>query len=235
MKQYLQKMAEQLEINLTSDMLSKFEIFYNMLLETNKTMNLTAITEMHEVVLKHFIDSIALLNYIELSNKTVIDVGTGAGFPGIPLAILFPNTKFMLMDSLQKRLKFIDSVVDACDMKNVSTIHGRAEDLGHDVNYREKFDICVSRAVAALPVLLELCSPFVKVNGLFVSYKSELLKEELQQSEKALSILRCELMKQYDYTIPDSDFYRVYAVFKKNGALQKKYPRQAGKPKKNPL
>ena len=235
MKQYLQKMAEQLEINLTSDMLSKFEIFYNMLLETNKTMNLTAITEMHEVVLKHFIDSVALLNYIELSNKTVIDVGTGAGFPGIPLAILFPNTKFVLMDSLQKRLKFIDSVVDACDMKNVSTIHGRAEDLGHDVNYREKFDICVSRAVAALPVLLELCSPFVKVNGLFVSYKSELLKEELQQSEKALSILRCELMKQYDYTIPDSDFYRVYAVFKKNGALQKKYPRQAGKPKKNPL
>lgn len=235
MKQYLQKMAEQLEINLTSDMLSKFEIFYNMLLETNKTMNLTAITEMHEVVLKHFIDSIALLNYIELSNKTVIDVGTGAGFPGIPLTILFPNTKFVLMDSLQKRLKFIDSVVDACDMKNVSTIHGRAEDLGHDVNYREKFDICVSRAVAALPVLLELCSPFVKVNGLFVSYKSELLKEELQQSEKALSILRCELMKQYDYTIPDSDFYRVYAVFKKNGALQKKYPRQAGKPKKNPL
>lgn len=235
MKQYLQKMAEQLKINLTSDMLSKFEIFYNMLLETNKTMNLTAITEMHEVVLKHFIDSIALLNYIELSNKTVIDVGTGAGFPGIPLAILFPNTKFVLMDSLQKRLKFIDSVVDACDMKNVSTIHGRAEDLGHDVNYREKFDICVSRAVAALPVLLELCSPFVKVNGLFVSYKSELLKEELQQSEKALSILRCELMKQYDYTIPDSDFYRVYAVFKKNGALQKKYPRQAGKPKKNPL
>ena len=235
MKQYLQKMAEQLKINLTSDMLSKFEIFYNMLLETNKTMNLTAITEMHEVVLKHFIDSIALLNYIELSNKTVIDVGTGAGFPGIPLAILFPNTKFVLMDSLQKRLKFIDSVVDACDMKNVSTIHGRAEDLGHDVNYREKFDICVSRAVAALPVLLELCSPFVKVNGLFVSYKSELLKEELQQSEKALSILSCELMKQYDYTIPDSDFYRVYAVFKKNGALQKKYPRQAGKPKKNPL
>ena len=235
MKQYLQKMAEQLEINLTSDMLSKFEIFYNMLLETNKTMNLTAITEMHEVVLKHFIDSIALLNYIELSNKTVIDVGTGAGFPGIPLAILFPDTKFVLMDSLQKRLKFIDSVIDACDMKNVSTIHGRAEDLGHDVNYREKFDICVSRAVAALPVLLELCSPFVKVNGLFVSYKSELLKEELQQSEKALSILRCELMKQYDYTIPDSDFYRVYAVFKKNGALQKKYPRQAGKPKKNPL
>ena len=235
MKQYLQKMAEQLKINLTSDMLSKFEIFYNMLLETNKTMNLTAITEMHEVVLKHFIDSVALLNYIELSNKTVIDVGTGAGFPGIPLAILFPNTKFVLMDSLQKRLKFIDSVVDACDMKNVSTIHGRAEDLGHDVNYREKFDICVSRAVAALPVLLELCSPFVKVNGLFVSYKSELLKEELQQSEKALSILRCELMKQYDYTIPDSDFYRVYAVFKKNGALQKKYPRQAGKPKKNPL
>ena len=235
MKQYLQKMAEQLKINLTSDMLSKFEIFYNMLLETNKTMNLTAITEMHEVVLKHFIDSVALLNYIELSNKTVIDVGTGAGFPGIPLAILFPDTKFVLMDSLQKRLKFIDSVVDACDMKNVSTIHGRAEDLGHDVNYREKFDICVSRAVAALPVLLELCSPFVKVNGLFVSYKSELLKEELQQSEKALSILRCELMKQYDYTIPDSDFYRVYAVFKKNGALQKKYPRQAGKPKKNPL
>lgn len=235
MKKYLKEMANQLEIDLTEEMLSKFQIFYDMLLETNKTMNLTAITEMHEIVLKHFIDSIALSNYIDLSGKQVIDVGTGAGFPGIPLAILFPNTKFVLMDSLQKRLKFIDSVLAACNIKNVSTIHGRAEDLGQNTQYREKFDICVSRAVAALPVLLELCSPFVKVDGMFVSYKSELLQEELEQSKKALSILRCELMQQYDYTIPDSDFYRVYAVFKKNGVLQKKYPRQAGKPKKNPL
>lgn len=235
MIEYLKANADKLEISLTDDMLRKFQIFYDMLIETNKTMNLTAITEMHEVVLKHFIDSIALSGFVNLSEMKVIDVGTGAGFPGIPLAILFPNTKFVLMDSLQKRLKFINSVLQASGIQNVSTIHGRAEDLGHDMQYREQFDICVSRAVATLPVLLELCTPFVKVNGMFVSYKSELLNEELEKSKHALSVLHCNLKEQYDYTIPDSDFYRVYAAFIKKQSLSDKYPRQAGKPKRNPL
>lgn len=235
MKSYLLEMADKISISLSDEILSKFEIFYDLLIETNKSMNLTAITEMHDVVLKHFIDSISLLKFIDLSNKKVIDVGTGAGFPGIPLAILCPDTEFVLMDSLNKRLKFIDNVVKECGLKNVSTIHGRAEDLGQDSKYREQFDFCVSRAVASLPVLLELCSPFVKVNGKFVSYKSEMLKDELVNAKRALSLLHCDLEEEFSYTIPDSDFFRVFAVFNKTGLLAKKYPRQAGKPKRNPL
>lgn len=235
MKEYLKKCAETLNISLDDKMLTKFETFYEMLIETNKSLNLTAITEMHEVVLKHFIDSIVVSNYIDLSHKKIIDVGTGAGFPGIPLAILYPDTEFVLMDSLQKRLHFIESVLKECNIENVTTVHGRAEDIGQDIKYREQFDFCVSRAVASLPVLLELCTPLVKVGGKFISYKSELLEEELEQSKRALSILHCHLERQYDYTIPDSDFYRVLAVFLKNKTLEKKYPRQAGKPKKNPL
>lgn len=235
MKEYLKNNADILGISLSDKKLNQFEQFYQMLIETNKTLNLTAITEMHEVVLKHFIDSIAISSYVNLSEKEVIDVGTGAGFPGIPLAILYPETEFVLMDSLKKRLNFIETVIKQIELKNVKTIHGRAEDLGQDILYREKFDFCVSRAVASLPVLLELCTPFVKVEGKFISYKSGLLKEELEQSKKALSILHCSLEKQYEYRIPDTDFYRVLAVFQKNKTLEKKYPRQAGKPKRNPL
>ena len=235
MKNYLKESAEKLSINLSDRQLEQFEIFYELLIETNKSLNLTAITEMHEVVLKHFIDSIAISNYIDLSEKKVIDVGTGAGFPGIPLAIIYPNAKFVLMDSLQKRLNFIEKVLVECDIKNVTTLHGRAEDIGQDKQYREKFDYCVSRAVAALPVLLELCTPMVKVGGKFVSYKSELLEEELVKAKNAMKILHCSLEKQFDYSIPDTDFYRVLAVFQKNGKLEKKYPRQAGKPKRSPL
>lgn len=235
MKEYLKESADKLSIHLTEEQLEQFDIFYKLLIETNKSLNLTAITEMHEVVLKHFIDSIAITKYIDFAEKRVIDVGTGAGFPGIPLAIIVPSAKFVLMDSLQKRLRFIENVIEKCQIENIDTVHGRAEDIGQDLKYREKFDYCVSRAVAVLPVLLELCTPFVKVGGSFVSYKSELLEEEMKQSKKALSVLRCRIGEQYHYSIPDSDFYRVLAVFKKEGKLQKKYPRQAGKPKREPL
>lgn len=235
MKKYLKESAEKLSIHLTEEQLQKFDIFYKLLIETNKSLNLTAITEMHEVVLKHFVDSIAIIKYIDFADKKVMDVGTGAGFPGIPLAILVPDAKFVLMDSLQKRLRFIEKVLEECQIRNINTVHGRAEDIGQNLEYREKFDYCVSRAVAVLPVLLELCTPFVKVGGSFVSYKSELLEEELKQSKNALSVLHCKVEEQYQYSIPDSDFYRVLAVFKKEGKLQKKYPRQAGKPKKEPL
>ena len=235
MKEYLKESAKKLSIDLTDRQLEQFEIFYEMLIETNKSLNLTAITEMHEVVLKHFIDSIAISNYMDLSGKKIIDVGTGAGFPGIPLAIIYPDAKFVLMDSLQKRLHFIDQVLEKCDIKNVTTLHGRAEDIGQDSKYRERFDYCVSRAVASLPVLLELCTPMVKVGGMFVSYKSELIEEELVKAKNAMKVLRCSLETQYDYDIPDADFYRVLAVFKKNSRLEKKYPRQAGKPKRSPL
>jgi 16S rRNA (guanine527-N7)-methyltransferase len=235
MREYLNKTALGLEISLSEKMLTQFEAFYEMLIETNKTMNLTTITEKKEVVLKHFIDSIALSKYINLSGKKVIDVGTGAGFPGIPLAILYPDTEFVLMDSLKKRLSFIEAVLEKCEMKNVTTVHSRAEDMGQNPIYREQFDYCVSRAVATLPVLLELCTPLVRVGGNFISYKSELVNEELQKAERAMKILHCHLEKQYTYTLPDSDFYRVLAVFTKEKELEKKYPRQAGKPKRNPL
>lgn len=244
MKEYLEKNADKAGIFLSEEMLIKFEIFYNLLIETNKLFNLTAITEMHEVVLKHFLDSMMIekcfSNNNQINKKTflfskVIDVGTGAGFPGIPMAILYPDVEFVLMDSLKKRLNFIEEVLKRANIKNVSLIHGRAEDLGQNMKYRESFDLCVSRAVASLPVLLELCTPFVRVAGRFVSYKSELIKEELEKSKRALSVLHCILEKQFEYTIPDSDLFRVLAVFSKERNLEKKYPRQAGKPKRNPL
>lgn len=235
MIEFLKESAEKSEIILSGKMLEKFRIFYEELLETNKTLNLTAITEMHEVVLKHFIDSMAVSKFYDLSNKFVMDVGTGAGFPGVPLAILFPSTKFVLLDSLKKRLNFIDKVLEKCDIGNIELLHGRAEDFGRDIKYREQFDFCVSRAVAAMPVLLELCIPFVKVGGKFISYKSERLGEELGSAGQAMKILNCRLSEEYEYKLPGTDIYRVYAAFEKEKNTSKKYPRQAGKPKKNPL
>ena len=235
MKQYLKKVAADAEIPLTDLMLEKFQLFYELLIETNKSLNLTAITEMKDVVLKHFIDSISLSKFYDLSGCYVIDVGTGAGFPGIPLAIFYQDAEFVLMDSLNKRLQFINQITEKCNLSNITTIHGRAEDIAHASVYREKFDYCVSRAVASLPTLLELCTPFVKVGGKFISYKSELLQEELEQSKNALKILQCVLEKKQDYSIPNTNYYRVFASFEKKKELSKKYPRQAGKPKRNPL
>lgn len=235
MKEFLKKSASALSIELTDEMLEKFQIYFDFLLETNKSLNLTAITEMKDVVLKHFVDSISIVSYFDLKDKKVIDVGTGAGFPGIPLAILNLDTEFVLADSLKKKLHFIDQVTEKCDLKNVTTVHGRAEDLGQDTMYRERFDYCVSRAVASLPVLLELCIPFVKQNGYFISYKSETLQQELGQAKHAMQELNCSLYQEYSYTLPETDYYRVLAAFSKKGPLKKKYPRQAGKPKRNPL
>ena len=203
MKEFLKKSASALSIELTDEMLEKFQIYFDFLLETNKSLNLTAITEMKDVVLKHFVDSISIVSYFDLKDKKVIDVGTGAGFPGIPLAILNPDTEFVLADSLKKRLHFIDQVTEKCDLKNVTTVHGRAEDLGQDTMYRERFDYCVSRAVASLPVLLELCIPFVKQNGYFISYKSETLQQELGQAKHAMQKLNCSLYQEYSYTLPE--------------------------------
>ena len=172
MKELLYNTALETGINLTDIQLEKFQIYYNLLIETNKVMNLTSITEEKDVVLKHFIDSLAIKNYIDISNGRVIDIGTGAGFPGIPLAIIYNDTQFTLMDSLNKRINFINTVMEECKLYNIETVHSRAEDLGHNNVYREKYDYCVSRAVAAIPVLLEYCIPFLKTGGKFISYKS---------------------------------------------------------------
>ena len=232
---FLKESAEKSGIILTEEMLPKFEIFYEELLETNKTLNLTAITEMKDVVLKHFIDSMAVSRFYDFSGTTVMDVGTGAGFPGIPLAILCPGTRFVLLDSLKKRLNFIDKILEKCEIENVELLHGRAEDFGREEKYREQFDFCVSRAVAAMPVLLELCTPFVKVRGKFLSYKSERLGEEMESAGRAMKILNCKLLAEHEYKLPDTDFFRVYAAFEKEKNTPKKYPRQARKKKKEPL
>lgn len=198
-------------------------------------MNLTSITEEKDVVLKHFIDSLAIKNYIDISNGRVIDIGTGAGFPGIPLAIIYNDTQFTLMDSLNKRINFINTVMEECKLYNIETVHSRAEDLGHNNVYREKYDYCVSRAVAAIPVLLEYCIPFLKTGGKFISYKSEKAEEEISLSGNAQKKLGCRFDKLYSFDLPGTDISRKFVVFEKIKTTNRAYPRQAGKPKRSSL
>lgn len=235
MKELLYNTALETGINLTDIQLQKFQIYYNLLIETNKVMNLTSITEEKDVVLKHFIDSLAIKNYIDISNGRVIDIGTGAGFPGIPLAIIYNDTQFTLMDSLNKRINFINTVMEECKLYNIETVHSRAEDLGHNNVYREKYDYCVSRAVAAIPVLLEYCIPFLKTGGKFISYKSEKAEEEISLSGNAQKKLGCRFDKLYSFDLPGTDISRKFVVFEKIKTTNRAYPRQAGKPKRSSL
>ena len=235
MKELLYNTALETGINLTDIQLEKFQIYYNLLIETNKVMNLTSITEEKDVVLKHFIDSLAIKNYIDISNGRVIDIGTGAGFPGIPLAIIYNDTQFTLMDSLNKRINFINTVMEECKLYNIETVHSRAEDLGHNNVYREKYDYCVSRAVAAIPVLLEYCIPFLKTGGKFISYKSEKAEEEISLSGNAQKKLGCRFDKLYSFDLPGTDISRKFVVFVKIKTTNRAYPRQAGKPKRSSL
>lgn len=236
MKKYLYDTAKKMDIEITENQLEQFQLYYDYLLKINQVMNLTAITEEKEVVLKHFVDSISFLKYFSSSNHMkIVDMGTGAGLPGIPLAIMMPNAEFTLMDSLNKRIQFLKEVVHICGLKNVECIHSRAEELGNHVDYREQYDFCVSRAVANLSVLLEYCIPFVKVGGSFVSYKSILADDELSSSKNAQDILSCHLEKNISFLIPDTDYQRCFLCFEKDEKLKKKYPRQNGIPKKNPL
>ncbi len=235
MKELLYSSAEKIGITLSDIQLEQFKIYYDLLIDTNKVMNLTSITEEKDVVYKHFIDSIALENYINISKGKVIDIGTGAGFPGIPLAILYNDADFTLMDSLNKRIQFLNRVVKECNLDNVETVHSRAEDLGHDVSYREKYDYCVSRAVANISVLLEYCIPFLKKGGKFISYKSGKADSEIIQSTNAQKKLSCEFDISYSFEIPETGISRKFVIFDKTGYVSKQYPRQAGKPKKNPL
>ena len=226
-----------LGIQLSEKQLEQFYDYFQFLVEKNKVMNLTAITEEDAVITKHFCDSLCLVKGFSDIEKTVslIDVGTGAGFPGIPLAIVTDNAEFVLMDSLNKRIKFLNEVIEICDLKNVTTIHARAEELGRDTEYREKFDYCVSRAVANMSTLLEYCIPFVRVGGVFVSYKSGDVTEEIELSKNAQKQLFCRIKDVIGFSIPNTDISRSFVVFEKKKELNKKYPRQGGKPKKSPL
>ncbi len=232
----LKKSVEKLNITLTDKQYDQFITYYEMLVEKNKVMNLTGITEFEEVVLKHFVDSLAIANILDMSSvSSLIDVGTGAGFPGIPIKIAFPHIKVVLLDSLKKRLLFLDEVIEELDLEDIKTIHGRSEDLGKSDEYREKFLVCTSRAVANMSTLSELCIPFVKEGGMFVAYKAGGSENEIEEGLKAIKLLGGKVDKIHKLTLPDSDIERVFAVIKKEKATPKKFPRKAGTPAKEPI
>lgn len=236
-----QKKCDVFGINLSKEQTEKFMDYYELLIEWNSFMNLTAITDFNEVVLKHFVDSLAIFQVpvfqkrLEGSDISVIDVGTGAGFPGIPLKIVFPDIKVTLLDSLNKRIKFLNEVIEKLNLENIESVHSRAEDLAVKQNYREQYDFCVSRAVANLSVLAELCIPFVKKEGYFISYKSEKIKEEVSVGKKAIGILGGKTQSILEYQLPDSDMNRSLLLIRKEKNTPKKYPRRAGTPAKEPL
>lgn len=223
-------------IHLTEYQLQQFEKFYELLIEKNKVMNLTAITDYKEVVLKHFVDSISIILLSDFqTDKKIIDVGTGAGFPGIPLKIAFPDLEVVLLDSLNKRVRFLNDVIEELQLKGIEAIHGRAEDMGHLDKYRERFDYAVSRAVANLSTLSEYCIPFVKEKGYFVSYKSEKLEEELPRAKQAIRILGASFEESLTFELPNTEIKRKLVIIRKTKTTAEKYPRKAGLPGKEPL
>lgn len=233
---HLQEQLNMVGIHIDDKQLQQFLTFYELLIEKNKVMNLTGITDKEEVILKHFVDSVLLMKEDCFKNIcSCIDVGTGAGFPGIPLAIMNPDIQFVLLDSLNKRIRFILEVKDTLGLTNLEAYHGRAEDFGRMPEYREQFDICVSRAVANLSSLSEFCIPFVKPSGYFVSYKSQAVKEEMDAAKNAVSLLGGKYGDVISFSLPGTDISRSFVVIQKIKNTPEKYPRGGGKILKRPL
>jgi len=225
---------ENLNLDLTDKQIEQFLKYYEMLIEKNKVMNLTAITEYDEVIEKHFLDSISLCQVYDLSKPVkILDMGTGAGFPGVPLKIAFPEVEITLADSLNKRIKFLDEVVAELGLEKVTTIHARAEELARNKEHRENYDLVVSRAVANLSTLGEYCIPFVKMGGNFISYKSGEIEDEVNAARKAIKILGGEIKDIYKFDL--SDQKRSFVTIEKIKTTPKTYPRKAGTPSKEPL
>lgn len=231
---YMSKVFEKFAFTFSDLQKRQLYTFYKMLIEKNKVMNLTGITEFSEVVEKHFLDSIILNKVIDFKEPLqILDLGTGAGFPGIPLKIAFPEIEITLVDSLNKRILFLEEVIRELGLTSVTAVHARAEELARDKYYREKYDLCVSRAVANLSTLEEYCLPFVHIGGKFVSYKSGEIEDEVKESKRACFLLGGELNQIYKFDLGDSK--RSFVVIEKVKATPKIYPRKAGTPSKTPL
>lgn len=228
--------CKQMGIRLTELQEKQFITYYKMLVEKNKVMNLTAVTEWEEVETKHYLDSLLLNEVKDLSSQMrVLDLGTGAGFPGIPLKIVFPQLNLVLADSLNKRILFLDEVIQDLGLEGIKTVHARAEDLGRREGYRESFDLVLSRAVANLSSLAEYCIPFVKKNGFFISYKSVDIENEVIAAKNAVRILGGGKPETVIKSLPCTEMERAFVMIKKVKETPKMYPRKAGTPSKNPL
>ena len=232
----LEQGCEQIGISLNEEQKQQFIAFYEYLVEKNKVMNLTGITEFQEVLVKHFLDSLACVKAVDMKKvTTVMDIGTGAGFPGVPLKIALPHLEACLLDSLKKRVNFLEETFALLKLQNITAIHGRAEEFAKNKSYRETYDICVSRAVSNLATLSEYCLPYVKVGGKFISYKSGTVQEEAEQAEKAIRILGGKIQDVVYFNLPDSEIQRSLVVIEKIKPTPGKYPRKAGTPLKEPL
>ncbi len=233
-REYLSQEAAKIGIELTEQQIDQFLSYYELLVEKNKVMNLTAITEYEEVVKKHFIDSLSIVKAMDLNEvHHLIDMGTGAGFPGVPIKIAYPQLHVTLADSLEKRIRFLNEVCETLGLTDVDTVHGRAEDLARNKQYREKYDVCTSRAVARLSVLSEYCLPFVAVNGCFVSYKSGSSDEEIKEASKAIKVLGGKITSQKKFELYEMG--RNILTIKKVKPTPPIYPRKAGTPSKKPI
>lgn len=233
-KRKLMEKAKAINIEMNNEQAEKFYKYMKLLIEWNEKINLTAITEENEIILKHFIDSLTVLKYINQTDR-IIDVGTGAGFPGIPIAIMMPNTKITLLDSLNKRINFLNDVIKELDLKNIETIHSRSENCGKDISKRENYDIAIARAVANLTTLSEYLLPFVKIGGKMICMKGSEVEEELKNADFAIKELGGEITLKDEFCLPESDIKRNIIVAKKVQYTPKKYPRKAGLPAKEPI
>ncbi|MCD4714555.1 MAG: 16S rRNA (guanine(527)-N(7))-methyltransferase RsmG [Clostridiales bacterium] len=232
----MNKYFEAMDIHLTKVQKDQFDRYFELLISENEKYNLTGIVEYDEVYVKHFLDSVLIEKLgFDLQDKKMIDIGTGAGFPAIPIKIMNPSVQMTCLDALNKRIGFIQMVNSALEIDHMELVHGRAEDFGQNPVYREKYDFAVSRAVAELRLLLEFVMPFVKVNGYFIAYKSLKSKSELDDAKNALKLLNSELVEVKQFILPDQYGERDMLIIRKNGNLSKKYPRKPGVPKKSPL
>jgi 16S rRNA (guanine527-N7)-methyltransferase len=232
----LEMCCKDFNLELSETQKQQFIQYYDLLIEWNKVMNLTGITQWEEVLLKHFADSLAVVKVMDMSSiSSLIDVGTGAGFPGLPIKIMFPHIQVTLLDSLNKRLNFLNEVIQKLGLEDITTVHGRAEDVARKAEHRDTYDMSVSRAVSNLASLTEYCLPYVKPGGCFISYKSGNIEEEIKEAQKAIQTLGGRLTPPVTFTLGDTDISRSLIKVEKISPTPKKYPRKAGVPTKEPI